>query len=113
MRRALVAACCLLVLSNHEAAVRAETAPAEPRRYAGILSFYVENDLFLNSDDNYTSGVGTSWTSDEASTYGPKNFVNRLVRVASFLPPIRSPRRENFVSLALGQEMYTPTDIES
>ncbi|HXV75283.1 MAG TPA: lipid A deacylase LpxR family protein [Candidatus Polarisedimenticolaceae bacterium] len=84
-----------------------------PRDYSGLLSLYVENDLFLRSDDNYTSGVGVSWTSNDASAYRDRAFANRFVRAASFLPTIGLTRFRHFVAFTLGQEIYTPADISS
>jgi hypothetical protein len=87
--------------------------PAEPeKRYWGVLSAYLENDVFLYSDDNYSSGIGFSWTSDDAATYTPKNFIPTIVRGVSFLPSVGGPRYRNFVSFTVGQEIYSPRDIE-
>ena len=56
------------------------------RDYTGVLSFGVENDFILDSDDNYTSSVGIGWTSNEAERYQRRTFVPAVVRAVSFLP---------------------------
>jgi hypothetical protein len=80
--------------------------------YSGILTLFVENDLFLGRDDNFTSAVGISWVSNRSDRYRRKHIVNRMTRTFSFLPTVGSRRCRNFVGFTLGHEMYTPTDIE-
>jgi hypothetical protein len=93
----------------------ASTAEEESGRppYLGGLSIHVENDWFVNEDQNYTSGVGLSWTSDDVSLYGERNGLRKIVDAFSFLPRVGHPDFRGFVSFTLGQEMYTPEDIEA
>lgn len=109
------AAMWLFAMSVGAAKPAPESAPVPPppEDYSGIFSAFIENDLFLNRDDNYTSGVGLSWTSNAAETYENSCFVPRLLRFASFLPGLGDPRYRSFAAFTLGQEIYTPTDIES
>jgi len=90
-----------------------DRAEPQEKRYWGVLSAYLENDVFLYSDDNYTSGVGFSWTSDDAATFTRENWVPTMVRGVSFLPTVGDPDYRNFVSFTVGQEIYTPEDIEA
>jgi hypothetical protein len=83
------------------------------RDYAGVFSFYHENDIYLSRDNNYTSGLGFIWVSNDAATYGSRNLVRKMVQGTSFLPSVGDPGFRSFVSFTLGHEIYTPTDIES
>jgi len=84
------------------------------RQFSGLLTFTLENDLFLYSgDDNYTAGTGLSWVSDDVAAYGERRFERRVARAFGFLPKVCDDGYRTFVSFTLGQEMYTPTDIEA
>ncbi len=91
---------------------RAEgTSALEEPRHRGTLAFFLENDVFVDSDDKYTSGLGVSWTSAEVSTLGKGNWLRKLVEGVSFLPTFGEEGYEGFATITLGQEMYTPEDI--
>jgi hypothetical protein len=79
--------------------------------YLGVLSSYYENDVIVGQDQNYTSGVGFSWTSDDVGRYSRKNFMRKVVHAFSFLPKIEHDDYRSLLSFTLGQEMYTPEDI--
>ena len=70
----------------------------------GVLSLVIENDLFYNSDRNYTSGVALVWV----PTAGPA--PDWALRVARWIPwfPVEGDVRHGY---ALGQNMYAPSDI--
>lgn len=92
-----VAAGCFAVSSN---------ALAEEVRHEdgkGIFNIIVENDLFTQSDRDYTNGIRLSWLSSEENM---PHFVNRI---ADFLPLDNGGNKR--ISAAVGQNMYTPTDI--
>ena len=113
-RTALPLVACLIWLAPSclARAIEDDEKPVE-KRYWGVLSAYLENDNFLFSDDNYTSGVGFSWASDDAATYKHKNWVPTIIRGMSFLPTVGEQPYRNFISLTLGHEIYSPDDIES
>lgn len=93
---------------------KTEPGPEGGLPSSGSLTFFLENDLFLRlGDDNYTAGNGVSWVSVDVATYGPTRFERRVANAASFLPRMGEERFRDFVSFTLGQEMYTPNDIES
>src|SRR5690606_26495623 len=81
-----------------------ETAPAEEED-TGTFTFVLENDLFFGSDDDYTNGVLLAWMSEP--DHAPK-WALRTARLLPFFP------REGRVrsSFAIGQNMYTPSDIQ-
>jgi hypothetical protein len=114
-RIALALSCALFgaaTRAGDDPAARPDTARTDPR-FSGVLTAYYENDVFFKNDDNYTAGVGASWVSDDVATYGPKRFERRVVNAFSFLPKIGDDGYRGFASFTIGQEMYTPTDIDA
>ncbi|MEH6579407.1 MAG: lipid A deacylase LpxR family protein [Amphritea sp.] len=89
----------------------------------GTLSFYLENDLFAETDQQYTNGVRVSWVSPDISDYlndeqlpGWVRRYNRFVTAPLGLfeegqPPAESEISRNLV-ITVGQQMYTPEDID-
>lgn len=80
----------------------ASGAAEEPE--AGTLSLVFENDLFYDTDRNYTNGVRASWLS------GPDRTPAWALRAARWFPlfPDGGTVRTSY---AVGQNMYTPEDI--
>jgi hypothetical protein len=72
---------------------------------AGTLSLVLENDLFYNTDRHYTNGVRAAWLS--APGKAPE-WALRAARRFPFFPEDGTVR----TSYAIGQNMYTPEDIE-
>ncbi|ETR68845.1 MAG: secreted protein [Candidatus Magnetoglobus multicellularis str. Araruama] len=77
------------------------------------FSLYFENDAFANDDDQYTNGLKLTW-----SRYG----LSRLPEDALFhrwLYPIARrigfshPESEKTLTFSIGQNIYTPNDIET
>jgi len=68
----------------------------------GIFSLVVENDKFAGSDQDYTNGVRLAWSSSEKDTPDWANSVAHLL-------PIPSDANKR-ITLAVGQNMYTPAD---
>jgi lipid A 3-O-deacylase len=76
------------------------------------FSFYLENDYFAGSDSNYTSGVKLTWSSAIRDDY-PDVWPNRwFYPLIKFLPFEQSTDRRKNISISLGQNIYTPVDIE-
>jgi len=86
-----------------EAKPEPKVEPAPPHK-AGTLSFVLENDLFVNADRHYTSGVHLSWL---AAPGAEPEWIGDAFRTL----PIFSDTKDLRVELALGQSMYTPRDI--
>ena len=70
----------------------------------GTLSLVFENDLFYDTDRNYTNGVRASWLS---SPDGRPAWALRAARWFPLFPDGGAVR----TSYAVGQNMYTPEDI--
>lgn len=76
----------------------------------GTLTLTLENDVFTNSDNNYTNGIGIAWVSDAVDAYDD-GFVGRWTRFWSFLPFVADDGYTTYASWSLAQEMNTPDDI--
>ncbi len=84
------------------------------------LNLYVENDLFAETDQNYTNGLRLSWVSPNVSDYLNDPILPPWVREMNQLLPLFDPEPEidpsdevqrNMV-IGLGQQIFTPRDIE-
>jgi len=82
------------------------------------LNVYFENDLFTESDQNYTNGIRFSWVSPDISSYEKDPILPPWLRKVNdtldFLHQLKGrdrPSRNLVVSL--GQLMYTPSSIEA
>lgn len=84
--------------------VRAEEAPVRSTDSGGILTFALENDLFVGHDDGYTNGVRTSYVSPEADI---PLWIENLAGLVPFFPPEGHTRW----TMALGQSMFAPEDL--
>jgi hypothetical protein len=74
-------------------------------RNAGVLSIYIENDLFAGTDEHYTNGVKISYLSGDLETWGQKGWRRSMVEMLPFVN--REGGQKNF-GLAIGQNIYTP-----
>lgn len=70
----------------------------------GTLSLIYENDVFYNTDQHYTNGVRISWLSG-------LNEVPEFLREAAAKSLLFPEEGNARVEFALGQNMYTPSDI--
>lgn len=79
-----------------------------------ILTLYFENDFFFGSDELYTNGLKLSWTSADLETYRGKSGFGAWARsLMDEQFSANNPKDSHFVSLSLGQNIYTPEDTES
>lgn len=105
----------MLALLQPETAL-SETTP-EPRdgKKAWATNIYFENDLFSETDQNYTNGIRVSWISPDISSYIEDDsnilpdWVRRLNRKLKFFHKSHKGLQRNII-LTLGQTMYTPLD---
>ncbi|EPR42540.1 Protein of unknown function DUF2219 [Desulfovibrio sp. X2] len=100
-----------LLLGAALCALLACLAPAAPAR-AGTLMAQWENDIFAGTDRHYTNGAKLLWLSDDLKSYKdderlPMGFREWLAG----LPYINQSDKKFNVGLAIGQDMFTPSNI--
>jgi lipid A 3-O-deacylase len=86
----------------------ASAAPArgEDRTERGTFSILFENDVFFNSDHDYTNGVELTYTT------APQDTPDWAVRVARWLP-FFTANGDVRTRYAIGQSIFTPNDIST
>ena len=91
-------------------AVRAD----RDQREEWTLNLYVENDLFSETDQDYTSGIQLSWVSPDISDYVESEelpaWVRRLNQSLTFFHQSHEGLKRN-VTMTFGQQIYTPEDL--
>jgi hypothetical protein len=109
-------ALCLL-LAAVSASVLADDAQGKKTDCAGgVFSFYLENDLFYNTDRNYTSGVKLAWVSPNLDTFEDAKCMPRWLESAEkavregFALQFKTPATERNLVATIGQEIYSPGD---
>ena len=84
------------------------------QREEWTLNLYIENDLFSETDQDYTRGIQLSWVSPDISDYVESDelpgWVRRLNRSLTFFHKSLKGLKRN-VTVTVGQQMYTPQDL--
>lgn len=70
----------------------------------GTLSLVIENDYFANTDRNYTNGLRLAYLRPEGSVNDLTAWLGRTVLGIE-------DRRQLYEGLAIGQNLFTPSDI--
>jgi len=78
-------------------------AQAEKTYNSGTYSFYFKNDVFTGTDRGFTVGWKLGWMSKNLENYRD----NPLLK---WLPFVNKPGFQHSISLAIGQNIYTPDD---
>ncbi len=100
MRKSAFGACVALLALVRPAMAQFD----EDKKEDGTLSLLFENDLFYATDRDYSNGVQVAWTT------GPADNVDWAVNLARAMP-FFGDEGEVRMSYALGQNIYTPSDI--
>ena len=88
--------------------------PCEAAENSQTFSFYFENDLFADTDQDYTNGIKLSWISPDLTGYAESGRLpDWSLPLIRRLPFINEPGLQRNVVLSIGQNMYTPGDIEA
>lgn len=98
----------LIVLAG-SAAVRADE-PVGP----WALSVYFENDMFADTDQNYTNGLKFAWISPDVDEYRESGKLPDWADDAVARLPMINRRPVGYkrnIVLTLGQSIFTPQDI--
>ena len=93
------------------AALSISDCPADGPEDSWTFSLYVENDVFANTDQNYTNGTKLSWISPDLSGYRDVEKPQWLQSIVDKLPYIHDQGLQRNVTISLGQNMYTPQEI--
>ena len=77
------------------------------------LRFTLENDLFANTDENYTNGIKLTWISPDLTASRDNNELPAWgSSIIDLMPLSDAPAIQRNVGFALGQKIFTPRDIE-
>ncbi len=79
-------------------------ARAEDGTEQGTLSVLFENDIFYNTDHDYTNGVEFAYTT------APQDTPDWAIRVANWLP-FFTAQNDVRTRYAVGQSIYTPNNL--
>lgn len=82
----------------------------DPTRF-GTLSFYLENDTFGSTDENYTNGAFIGYTSPGSKHYS--EYAGGLGGFFDNLGWIGGGEYTRHVAVGIGQQMYTPVDVQN
>lgn len=85
------------------------------QREQWTLNLYVENDLFSETDQDYTSGIRASLVSPDVNDYIENDlpeWLKRVNRRLTFFHKNHEGLQRN-VMVSLGQQIYTPKDLQS
>jgi lipid A 3-O-deacylase len=76
------------------------------------LNFLFENDLFADTDRNYTNGLQIGFISPDLTRYrDSEKLPNWSLPIIAMLPFINEPGLQRNVAFTLGQKIFTPEDI--
>ena len=76
--------------------------------------FYWENDVFSKNDGQYTNGLKLLWVSGPLNDYAEDDRLPAWSRnVIEPLPIINAPATTKHVALSIGQQIFTPQDIDT
>jgi hypothetical protein len=80
---------------------------------SSAVTVYLENDkFFAGTDRHYTNGFKLSFLGDTTLNQSPA-FVHAVAKYIPTLPQQRAEQEDYKVGLAIGQNIYTPTDTET
>lgn len=109
-QKALLHFCLLSILTLPNA------AQCEEAQNYGTMSIYWENDALAKTDSNYTNGVKLTWTSPWISWQPDGDSVRPATTpwyhsLIKALPFVYSPGFQSALYVAVGQNIYTPDDL--
>lgn len=75
------------------------------------FSVHFENDLFADTDQNYTNGIKLSWVSPDLTRFrDSERLPDWSHQYIDLLPFINDQERERNIVFSVGQSIYTPED---
>lgn len=79
----------------------------------GTLGLYLENDLFANTDQYYTSGFKMSWSSYDLEQLSDSPYASPFLPIFNVLPYINEANYQKNLVFSLGQNIYTPSNTDT
>lgn len=77
-----------------------------------VVTLQIENDILFDTDEDYTNGLRLSYVHKPGhNRLG--DFFSNILKSASPMAKQMGDRDHLYYSMALGQNMYTPADIQS
>jgi hypothetical protein len=76
----------------------------------GTLGLYMENDMFVDTDEHYTSGFKLGWSSSDLEQLSDSPYANPLLPLFDMLPYINEKEYQKNLIFSFGQNIYTPVD---
>lgn len=105
-----IALCAALMVLLNQAPVGA--AAVRDVEQTWTFSLYIENDLFSNTDQDYTNGIKATWISPDLTSYAQSDRLPEWsLPLIQLLPFINEPGLQRNIAFSIGQNMYTPEDI--
>ena len=81
---------------------------------SSTFSFFMENDLFGDTDQQYTNGIQIGWQSPDLAYYAQEERLPAWIhRTMGYLPWIHHPDSQKNIGITLGQKIFTPEDLEA
>lgn len=78
------------------------------------FTFRFENDLFAGTDRNYTNGIKLSWISPDLTRFRDSDVLPEWGKqIVRMLPYSEAEGLQRNIVLSVGQNMYTPENIEA
>ena len=103
---------CGLVLSVSSSACAGQ-ADKLPNN-SSTFSIFFENDLFGDTDQQYTNGVQLSWESTDLTQYADaERLPHWMLPLIAQLPWINEPATQRNVGFSIGQKIFTPNNTQS
>lgn len=100
--------CWILIILNLP---RCSIASDQIRRPGPTITFYLENDVFVKTDQYYTHGMGLSWITPD---YHPEKPIPKWTQPGfRTLSLIGGTGEFRHLTYTLRQNVYTPQNIES
>lgn len=110
LKSGLCAFLCIILLLPGAAA--AESALSDTSSLHRSFSFYLENDVIAGKDSQYTNGVKLTWSRFGMDKYPDSRPYKWLYPLVNFVGFGKTPGSIKAVTFSVGQNIYTPDDIE-
>lgn len=116
IRLFIAAALLAAALSTPPAAFARDWAPDVPTTNATgnqrAVMFFFENDMFADTDKFYTNAVKMTVLSRDLEEYRQYEPTRKFLNLIEKAPFVNQPGLTRNIGVSIGQDIYTPADIE-